>query len=175
MSAWKEPNKKKVTIVVDGKRTQPITYKGMEHKNKDLKGCAYHSTWSGNGSGTIKIKEKEGTYEFKVCAAYKTGQKIKAGGNPRVKKPIPETCKIDSSWEFSEVRIFVEKVKMPTLHTCELDVSFSNFTNDGSPKDFDPWAMFNLDIRTGHSLMGKWKTHLHVCDLFAGKQKVRIK
>ena len=91
-----------------------------------------------------------------------------------MKKPIPPSCKIDSAWEFAEIRIFVNKLKMPTLHTCEVDVYCHGFKNKGTPKDFDPWAMFNLDLRTGHMVMGKWTTHPKVCDLFAGSQKVKF-
>ena len=170
MGAWKEP-KKKFTIAKNGKKSGAAKYVGMEHKNSQLKGCSHHNTWSGYGQGTIKIKRPEGVYEFKIIASYKTGQKVKG-----IKKgPIPPDCKADSAWEFTEIKIYVDKLKMPLMHTCEVDVSLSRIQNRGTAKDFDPWAMFNLDIRTGHMVTGSWTTSLHVCDVFAGQQRVKIK
>ncbi|MEP2718274.1 hypothetical protein [Pseudophaeobacter sp.] len=171
MSAWKEPGKKKVFLAKGGKKTKPAIYKAMPHKNAVLKSCGYENTWSGNHRQTLKIKRPEGTYEVKLGVTYKTGQKVKGGKN----KPIPESCKLDSAWEFQEIRIFVTGLKMPQTYTCEVDVCFSAIKNSGSPKDFDPWAMFNIDVRTGHMLMGDWNPQVYVCDLFAGKQKVVIK
>ena len=171
MSAWKEPAKKPMLLVKDSKKTGGAKYVGMIHKQSEIKNCGYENTWSGQHTQTIKIKQPEGNYEFKVAVTFKTGQKVKGGK----KKPIPPTCKIDSAWEFTEVRIFVTGLKVPTVGTCEADIKFKNFKNTGSAKDFDPWIMFDLDIRTGLPVMGtKWNNHLYVCDVFAGKQKVKI-
>lgn len=172
MSAWKEPGGSKILIVKDSKKTGGALYKGMIHKQSAIKNCAYENTWSDNDSKVIKLKQPEGTYEFKIGVSYKTGQKVKGGK----KNPIPADCKIDSAWEFTEIRIFVTSLKVPTVGTCEADVYFNGFKNSGTATDFDPWAKFDIDIRTGLPVMGtKWTTNLYVCDLFAGKQKVVIR
>lgn len=174
MGAWKDPPKRKILIAKNGKKATTLICKGMVHKNKMVANAKANNTGTGQGMGTIKISRPEGKYEFKIRASFKAEQKVKGMSN---NKPggIPEDCKIDSAWSFTEIKIFVDSLKMPALHTCEVDVVFSKMQNRGSSKDFDPWAMFNIDIRTGHMVMGSWTNSLHVCDLFAAQQKVVIK
>lgn len=173
MGAWKEP-KKKILIAKNGKKAKTALYKGIFHKNAMLKNCKYNNTWSGNGRGVLKIKQPEGVYEINIGVSYKAGQKVKGMSN---NKPggIPEDCKIDSAWEVPEIRIFINSLKMPNLHTCEVDVSLNRVRNRGSNKDFDPWVMFDIDVRTGHMVMGSWTSHLGVCDLLTASQQVKIR
>ncbi len=171
MSAWKEPGKSKVFLVKNSKKTGGALYKGMIHKQSEIKNCDYHNTASKYGEKVIKLKQPEGIYEFKLVASYKIGQKVKGGK----KNPIPPTCKIDSAWEFEEIRIFIASLKVPVMGTCEVDVCFNGFKNTGTAKDFDPWVKFDVDIRTGLPVKGtSWEPHAYVCDIFAGKQLVKI-
>jgi len=173
MGAWTEP-KRKVMIARGGKKSSPALYKNILHKNAMLKGCKYNSTASKNQQGTLKFKQPEGVYEIKIGVTFKAGQKVKSMSNKQ-KGGIPDACKIDSSWEFPEIRIFIKSLKMPALHTCEVDVLLNRVRNSGSSKDFDPWVMFDINVRTGHMVMGNWTKHMGVCDVFAGKQKVAIR
>ncbi|MEP2889564.1 hypothetical protein [Tateyamaria sp.] len=173
MGLWTEP-KGKVMIAKDGKKSKTATYKKILSKNSKLKGCKYNNTWNGTGQGTLKFKQPEGVYEIKIGVAYKTGQKVKQMSN-NAPGGIPADCKLDSCWEFPEIRIFIKSLKMPKLHTCEVDVIMNRVKNFGTSKDLDPWAMFDIDVRTGHMVMGSWTTHMGVCDVFAGKQKVAIR
>lgn len=173
MGAWTEP-KGKVMIAKGGKKSKVAVFTKIFHKNSMLKGCKYNNTWSGTGHGTLKFKQPEGVYEIKIGVSYKTGQKVKQMSN-NAPGGIPAACKIDSSWEFPEIRVFIKSLKMPKLHTCEVDVIMNRVKNFGTSKDFDPWAMFDIDVRTGHMVTGSWTNHMGVCDVFAGKQKIVIK
>lgn len=170
MGAWLEP-KGKVLIAKGGKKNKTAVFKNIFHKNKMLKGCKYNATWSGNASKSYKLKRPEGVYDIAIIVSYKTGQKVKGMSN---NKPggIPEECKLDSSWEFPEIRVGIKSLKMPQMHTCEVEAKFIQAKNVGSSKDMDPCALIELTLRTGHMITGYWFNHFHFCTVSAGRQKV---
>jgi len=168
-SAWKEDTTK-AKICVNGKKTSPLKFKPMPHKNKLVAKAKAHNVYSGQDRTTIKIKQPEGLYEIKFGIVWKAGQKVKG-----VKKnPLPPDCPLDSVAEFTELRIFVESVKLPMLHTCEVIAGLNRVKNYGSKTDMDPVAMLDIDIKTGSMVPGtKWVSHLECADVYSLSGKVR--
>lgn len=168
-SAWKEDLSKAV-LVQGAKPKSQLKIKAMPHRNKLVAKAKPENTMSSQDRPTIKIKQPEGTYEFKFGIVWKSQMKVKGSK----KNPMDPSVPMESVVEFTEARIFVESVKVPSmLHTCEVHAKLNRVKNCGTAKNMEPNAMFDIDIKTGSVTPGtKWADHLMCCDLHGWSNKV---
>lgn len=169
-SAWKEDLAKAV-LVKDGKKKSPLKIRPMPHKNKLVAKAKAESTMSNQERPLIKIKQPEGTYELRFGIFWNSEMKVKASR----KNPMDPAVPLDTVVEFTEIRVFVESIKLPSmLHTCEVHARLNRVKNCGSAKDMEPNAMIDVDIKTGSVMPGtKWVEHLKCLDLQGWSGRVR--
>ncbi len=167
-SAWKE-DRKKALIVKGGKKGRMLSFKAMPHKNQLVAQAKHHSLMQSQFQPTIKIKCQEGLYEFRFIVSWKATMKSKFDK----KAPLPEECPFETVVEFTELKIGVASLKMPMMHTCEVQVKMNRVKNYGSKNDLSPVAMLDVDIKTGHMVLGKWTTHMKCCDIYSWSNKIK--
>ncbi|MEP5728384.1 MAG: hypothetical protein ABJL67_03310 [Sulfitobacter sp.] len=155
MADWKS-SAKVIYLVKSGKVNQSLKSKVIPHKDSKASKAAAHSTMSDQMRAGWKAKEKDqGDYALQLNVTFKSQQKVK----DIPKKPLPADCKMDSVVEFTEIQVFADKLKMPSMHTMEVTVIQTGMTNYGSKVDPMPEAHFEVNIKTGHMITGKWKDH----------------
>lgn len=155
MGDWKS-SAKPVYLVKGGKKNQALKSKLTPHKDSTVSKATSNSTMTGQMKATWKTKEKDqGEFGLNLFVSFKSQQKVKGAGQ----KPIPAASKLESVVELTEVNIIADKLNMPSMHTMEAIVTQTGMTNYGSKTDPMPEAHFELEVRTGHMVMGKWKIH----------------
>lgn len=142
----------------------------IPHKNKDCAVAGVDTTMNEQKKTTCKIKRPEGVYELTFGVVWKSQMKTKG----QAKNPLPAESRLDSCVEFTEVRVFADKLIIPEDHTCQVEVSVNLVLNAGKGKDMVPELSLYLDIWTGHWLTGKWHKLLKNVD-FSGNRRNKMR
>jgi hypothetical protein len=164
MGMWNE-YKFNCVLVKGGKKNRRLSQSKMEGKHASLK-TAKPDIWYWNSKSIlIKIREKEGEYRVK----FNIDWEIKIYSKEALKNPLPADSPFESFGELGSVQLHTSDLKMPAMHTMEIQARLNRIKNYGSRSDPLPVAMFDIDIKTGHMVMGSWTEHQKCCDVYLDK------
>ncbi|GLQ25565.1 hypothetical protein [Sulfitobacter pacificus] len=168
MAAWKE-EKKNFILMKLGVSFQKLELKGLRHKNKVLTGKNYDGMVGMSQTPKIKIKRPEGIYE----ATFVVSWYAKKYDKQSKRNPLPPETPFDYAYEFAPLKMWVKSAKMPKLHVMDIHARLNRIKNDGGKVVMKPVAMLDVDIWTGHSVMGDWTKHTKCCDVLCADNKIR--
>ena len=168
MGAWNEETTK-FRLMKYGVPASKLKLTKLRHKNKDLTPKNYDKIWGNAKDAKIKIKQPEGDYEITFVVAWT----IREYYFQSDKHPRPPNLPWVYAFEFADLKMWVKSSKMPANHVMDIHARLNRIKNAKDRSSMEPNAMIDVDIWTGHAVMGKWTTHLKCCDVHGVKGIIR--